>query len=87
MTKVEFEKTDEEVRARHQSLVERPNEVREEFYNGVYKRCKYPALTGDHAPLEWRLDFNPETNPIFLNVLECMRRSTPVQLRLVAKSS
>ncbi len=65
MTQKEFDKTVAEVRARHQALIERPNEVREDFYNGVYKRYKYPVLTGDHAPLEWRFDFNPETNPFF----------------------
>lgn len=48
----EFEKTVREVRARHQKMIERPNEVREEFYNGVFKRYKFPVLTGDHAPLE-----------------------------------
>ena len=65
----EFEKTVREVRARHQKMIERPNEVREEFYNGVFKRYKFPVLTGDHAPLEWRFDFNPETNPFFLERL------------------
>ena len=31
--------------------------------NGVFERYKYPILTADHPPLEWRYDFNPETNP------------------------
>lgn len=31
--------------------------------NGVFERYKYPILTADHSPLEWRYDFNPETNP------------------------
>lgn len=34
--------------------------------NGVWARYKFPILTGDHAPLEWRYDFNPITNPYFM---------------------
>lgn len=34
--------------------------------NGVWTRYKFPILTGDHAPLEWRYDFNPITNPYFM---------------------
>jgi 4-O-beta-D-mannosyl-D-glucose phosphorylase len=33
--------------------------------NGIYSRFKYPVLTRDHAPLHWRFDFNPQTNPFF----------------------
>ena len=34
--------------------------------NGVFERYKYPILTADHSPLEWRYDFNPETNPYLM---------------------
>jgi 4-O-beta-D-mannosyl-D-glucose phosphorylase len=34
--------------------------------NGIYNRYKRPVLTRDHAPLHWRFDFNPETNPYFM---------------------
>ena len=34
--------------------------------NGVFVRYKYPILTADHPPLEWRYDFNPETNPYLM---------------------
>lgn len=34
--------------------------------NGVFERYKYPILTTDHPPLEWRYDFNPETNPYLM---------------------
>ena len=33
---------------------------------GVFERYKYPILTADHPPLEWRYDFNPETNPYLM---------------------
>lgn len=34
--------------------------------NGVFERYKYPILTADHPPREWRYDFNPETNPYLM---------------------
>ena len=34
--------------------------------NGVYRRYARPVLTAEHAPLEWRYDLNPETNPFLM---------------------
>ena len=34
--------------------------------NGRFERYKYPILTAAHTPPEWRYDFNPETNPFFM---------------------
>lgn len=34
--------------------------------NGIYSRYQNPILTGAHAPLTWRYDFNPETNPFLM---------------------
>lgn len=34
--------------------------------NGIFERYEYPILTGDHAPLFWRYDLNPETNPLLV---------------------
>lgn len=34
--------------------------------NGIYDRYKYPMLTANHIPLEWRYDLNPATNPYLL---------------------
>lgn len=34
--------------------------------NGIFERYKYPILTTAHTPPEWRYDFNPETNPFFM---------------------
>jgi 4-O-beta-D-mannosyl-D-glucose phosphorylase len=31
--------------------------------NGVYNRYINPILTADHAPVSWRYDLSPETNP------------------------
>jgi 4-O-beta-D-mannosyl-D-glucose phosphorylase len=49
----------------HKKLIRRKNE-RIEPGNGIFYRYKYPVLTGDHAPLFWRYDLNPETNPFLL---------------------
>ena len=34
--------------------------------NGVFDRYKNPVLTAAHAPLNWRYDLNPETNPYLM---------------------
>lgn len=46
----------------HESLISRKNKI---IFspNGIFERYKYPILTVDHTPLEWRYDLNPETNP------------------------
>ncbi len=35
-------------------------------YNGLYTRYKNPVLTGDHAPILWRFDLDPASNPLLL---------------------
>lgn len=59
-----FEEREKLLREQHKALVERRNEPVEG--NGVYERYRYPVLTGDHAPLEWRYDFNKERNPYLM---------------------
>lgn len=51
--------------AAHEALLTRKNE-KTECTNGVYQRYKYPVLTGEHAPLTWRYDFNEADNPLLL---------------------
>lgn len=34
--------------------------------NGIYQRYKLPVLTAAHAPVHWRYDLNPKTNPLLL---------------------
>lgn len=46
----------------HELLISRKNK-KVFSSNGIYERYKYPILTAAHAPLEWRYDLNPETNP------------------------
>jgi 4-O-beta-D-mannosyl-D-glucose phosphorylase len=49
----------------HEALLSRKNE-KESKTNGIYQRYKNPILTAEHAPLIWRYDFDPETNPRLL---------------------
>lgn len=60
-----FEKRKKEVTERHEALLARKNEP-VEGGNGVYTRYKNPVITADMAPLTWRYDFNPATNPYFM---------------------
>lgn len=45
----------------HEQLLTRTNAP--VYVNGVYERYENPVLTGAHAPLFWRYDLNPATNP------------------------
>ncbi|MGF1452028.1 MAG: glycosidase [Opitutales bacterium] len=49
--------------SKHEALVSRPNEVDSDWYNGVFTRYRYCVLTNEHAPVYWRYDVNPQTNP------------------------
>lgn len=51
----------------HEALLSRCNEISEKT-NGIIHRYKYPVITREHIPLEWRYDLNPESNPY------CMER-------------
>ncbi len=45
----------------HEKLLTLDNEPI--YVNGVYERYKNPVLTSEHAPLFWRYDLDPDTNP------------------------
>lgn len=52
------------VRQRYKELIERKN-IPLETKNGIFTRYRYPILTADHTPLEWRYDFDEKDNPYF----------------------
>ncbi len=64
MTEV-FKKRLESLKEHHHALKIKKNEMFPES-NGVYNRYKNPILTAGHAPLHWRYDFNPATNPFLM---------------------
>jgi len=53
------------LQARHHALLHLPNPP-EPLGNGVYTRHQHPVLTAAHAPLTWRYDLNPATNPFLM---------------------
>jgi 4-O-beta-D-mannosyl-D-glucose phosphorylase len=57
------------VRAAHEAFLKRKNLVDADWDNGVFERFRYPVVTYRHAPMEWRYDFNPKTNPFFMERL------------------
>ena len=60
-----FQERKESIRNEHEGLLNRENEKIFSI-NGIFHRYKNPVLTRDHFPMEWRYDFNPETNPFFM---------------------
>ena len=65
------------LRAAHEALLNRKNEPLKtdnfqlstfnfQLPNGIYTKYKYPILTAEHTPLEWRYDFNEQDNPHFM---------------------
>lgn len=59
-----FDERKEWLQKEHEALITRKNEPIEG--NGVYERYKYPILTGEHAPLFWRYDFDRDKNPYLM---------------------
>ena len=53
------------IEAQHEALLSEKNEMLFST-NGIYNRYKKPVLTREHVPLHWRFDFNPSTNPFFM---------------------
>ena len=63
-----FDENKSRAEAAYEQLITRPNAV-SPVYNGIYDRYVNPVLTAAHAPLIWRYDYNPETNPYFMERL------------------
>ncbi len=65
LTITEFEAKLTKLQAQHKTLIAKENsEVQKS--NGIYSRWSNPIVTNDHIPLDWRYDFNHETNPFLL---------------------
>jgi 4-O-beta-D-mannosyl-D-glucose phosphorylase len=57
------------LRTEHERFLSRKNPVNLDWDNGVFERFQNPAITYRHAPLEWRFDLNPATNPFLMERL------------------
>lgn len=62
---MEYNKRLNEITKEYEELLARCN-MRIVPGNGIYERFKHPILTRNHAPLFWRYDLNPETNPFLM---------------------
>ncbi|MEA5256800.1 glycosidase [Arcicella aquatica] len=60
-----FEKRLQALNNHYESLVTKPNQP-VDLGNGIYERYENPVLTAQHAPITWRYDLNPATNPYLM---------------------
>ncbi|AEE17334.1 glycoside hydrolase family 130 protein [Treponema brennaborense] len=60
-----FEDRLQMLQTEHNAIVKRENEP---VYpgNGIFVRYKYPIITADHVPLNWKYDLDPRTNPYLM---------------------
>lgn len=65
MTPEQFDDRLERLNSNYEELIARINEPIDTT-NGVIQRWKYPILTAEHAPIFWRYDLNPESNPYLM---------------------
>ena len=61
----EFNKRLDQLNSSYEQLITRPNK-KQALGNGIYDRYQYPVLTAAHAPVFWRYDLNPQTNPYLM---------------------
>ena len=61
----EFKNALKSLKAQHEELLSKKNE-KSPFGNGIYDRYVNPIVTAEHAPLSWRYDFDPDTNPYLM---------------------
>ena len=71
-----FEQKVKALRQQHEELLTRKNEpvtaangncgTFRFSQNGIYEKYRYPVLTGEHTPLEWKYDFSEHDNPFLM---------------------
>ena len=61
---MDFKQREALLRARHEELLKRINVPIAD--NGIFERYEFPVVTAEHAPLEWRYDFDPASNPYLM---------------------
>lgn len=61
---MDFESRKALIEARHEAFITRKNTPIES--NGIVTRWENPIITAETTPLFWRYDYNPETNPYFM---------------------
>jgi 4-O-beta-D-mannosyl-D-glucose phosphorylase len=61
----EFKKRLNQLYSNYEQLITKPNK-KQELGNGIFDRYQHPVLTAVHAPIFWRYDLNPQTNPYLM---------------------
>ncbi|GIO44089.1 glycoside hydrolase family 130 protein [Paenibacillus apis] len=79
-----FEQRKKQIEEHYEALISRKNEALFSE-NGIYERYANPVLTHAHAPLVWRYDFNPETNPYFMERIGVNAAFNPGAIELDGK--
>lgn len=59
-----FDQRKQLVLDRYEALIARKNHPIEG--NGIYERYEHPVITAEMVPPFWKYDFNPQTNPYFM---------------------
>jgi len=68
MQQTDFNERLQQMSAQHEALVSQKNQPQLPG-NGIYTRWQHPVVTPAHTPLFWRYDFNPASNPFFMERL------------------
>lgn len=63
--KTSYQERLKQIEDSYADLVNRKNK-KESIGNGIFERYAFPILTAAHAPLFWRYDLNPESNPYLM---------------------
>lgn len=79
-----FEQRKKQIEERYETLISRKNEALFSEH-GIYERYSNPVLTHAHAPLVWRYDYNPETNPYFMERIGVNAAFNPGAIELDGK--
>jgi 4-O-beta-D-mannosyl-D-glucose phosphorylase len=79
-----FEQRKQMIQHSYEALITRKNQPLFSE-NGIFERYANPVLTGAHAPLVWRYDFNPDTNPYFMERIGVNAAFNPGAIELDGK--
>ncbi len=79
-----FEERLSSLTKQYQEIIGKKN-TRVENGNGIYDRYQNPVLTASHAPLLWKYDLNPETNPYLMERLGVNGAFNPGAIELDGK--
>ncbi len=62
----DFQKRLSQLQTSYEELINRKNQVDPRWSNGLYDRYVNPVATNTHAPVFWRYDLDPRTNPFLI---------------------